>query len=208
MVIRIDVHSTGKNSSNTTRTLPTLVHVRPMYAFCGRFPYVATFHTVINTFEQIHCTQEEGLPTQSTARRSSDPRVHTQLLSHNSQWSSGKKSSFCWQPTTRLTGLIPPTCDRYVQYLLTGTNTSVLNRHRRGLQPWRCWLSMYHSPTFPTSCLPFPLKAPPDLRLYIQHLPTELEREQALNLASVGLHSTSTVTYHLSIAWANDVPSR
>jgi hypothetical protein len=60
MVIRIDVHPTGENSSNTTRTLPTLVHVRPMYAFCGRFPYVATFHTVINIFEQIHCTQEKG----------------------------------------------------------------------------------------------------------------------------------------------------
>jgi hypothetical protein len=63
----------------------------------------------------------------------SDPRVRTQLLSHNNQWSSGKKSSFYWQSTTRLTGPISLTCDRYVQYLLMGTNPSVLNRHRRGL---------------------------------------------------------------------------
>jgi hypothetical protein len=40
----------------------------------------------------------------------------------------------------------------------------------------------------------------PGLRLSKQHLPIELEREQALNLMSERLHSTSTVTYHLSIA--------
>jgi hypothetical protein len=32
----------------------------------------------------------------------------------------------------RFTGPITPACDQYVQYLLTGTNSSVLNRHRRG----------------------------------------------------------------------------
>jgi hypothetical protein len=169
---------------------------------------MATFHIIINRFEQIHCTQEEGLLTQSTAHWPSDLWVRTRILSHNSQWSSGEKSSFCWQPTTRLTGPISPACDQYVQYLLTGTNPSVLNRHRWGLQPWRCRLFTYHSPTFPTSWLPFPLKAPPGLRVSIQHLPTELEREQALNPTSGSLHSTSTVTYHLSIAWANDVPPR
>jgi hypothetical protein len=40
--------------------------------------------------------------------------------------------------------------DRYVQYLLTGVNTSVLNWHRLGLQPWRCRCSTSHSPTFLT----------------------------------------------------------
>jgi hypothetical protein len=35
----------------------------------------------------------------------------------------------------QLTGPISPACDRYVQYLLTGVNPSVLNRHRWGLQP-------------------------------------------------------------------------
>jgi hypothetical protein len=111
------------------------------YASSGRFPYMVTFHTIVNRFEQIYCTREEGLPTQSTARRPSDPLVWTQLLSHNSQWSSGEKSSFCWQPTTRLTGPILPACDRYVQYLLTGTNPSVLNRNRRGLPHRKTWNS-------------------------------------------------------------------
>jgi hypothetical protein len=42
--------------------------------------------------------------------------------------------------------------------------------------------------------------APPGLKLSIQQLPIELEREQALNLMSESLHSTSVVIYHLSIA--------
>jgi hypothetical protein len=51
----------------------------------SRGPHIATFHTVVNRFEQIHYTREEGLLTQSTAQRPSDPQVRTQLLSHNSQ---------------------------------------------------------------------------------------------------------------------------
>jgi hypothetical protein len=82
-------------------------------------------------------------------------RVHTQLLSHNSQWGNGEKTSFCWQPSTRLTGPITPACDRYVQYLLMGSNPSVLQRHRWGLQPWRYRLFTYHSSIFTTDSLPF-----------------------------------------------------
>jgi hypothetical protein len=159
-VIQIDVHPAGENPTNTTRTLPTPVHVCPMYASCGWSPYVVTFRAVVNRFQLIHCPWEEGLPTQSTAHRLTDPWVPTQLLSHNSQWNSGKKSNFYWQPTTRLTWPISPTCDRYVQYLLMGANPSVLNRLRRGLQPWRWRLATYHSSTFPTSCLYFPPKGP------------------------------------------------
>jgi hypothetical protein len=44
-----------------------------------------------------------------------------------------------------------------------------------------------------------PLMASPGLRLSTT-ITIELEREQALNLASGSLHLTSTVTYHLSIA--------
>jgi hypothetical protein len=42
--------------------------------------------------------------------------------------------------------------------------------------------------------------APLGLRLSIQQLPNEFEREQALNLASGSLHLTSIIIYHLSIA--------
>jgi hypothetical protein len=111
-------------------------------------PHIATFHTVINRFEQIHCTREEGLPTQSTARRSSDPWVRTQLLSIIAKEQWGKVNS-CGQLTSRLTGPISPACDRYVQYLLAGANRTVLNRHRWGLQPWRCRLATYPLPDLP-----------------------------------------------------------
>jgi hypothetical protein len=49
----------------------------------------------------------------------------------------------------QLTGPISPVCDRYVQYLLTGANRMVLNRHRWGLQPWRCRLATYPLPDLP-----------------------------------------------------------
>jgi hypothetical protein len=166
-VIQIDVHPTGINPTNTTHTLPTLVHVHPAYASCGWSPYVATFCETLTDLDISHCTL-------------ADRSVGTYPTSLPSQpMKQGRKSSSCRWRTTRFTGLISPACDQYVQYLLTGVNPSVLNRHKRGLQPWRYRLSTYHSLTFPTSCLPFPLKAPPDLRLSTQPLPTELEREHA-----------------------------
>jgi hypothetical protein len=48
------------------------------------------------------------------------------------QW---RKPNTHQQNATRFTGPISPVCDRYVQYLLMGANRTVLNRHRRGLQP-------------------------------------------------------------------------
>jgi hypothetical protein len=43
-------------------------------------------------------------------------------------------------------------------------NTSVLNRYKRGLRPWRCQLTTSHSPAFPTNDLHIPPKAPPGLQ--------------------------------------------
>jgi hypothetical protein len=149
----------GKPDQYVTR-FPRSVRIWSTTIRISRGPHIATFHTVVNKFEQIHCTREEWLPTQSTARRPSDPRVRTQLLSHNSQWSSGEKSSFCWQPTTRFTEPISPTYDWYVQYLLTGVNPSVFNRHRRGLQPWRCQLATYPLPDLPNQLSPLSPKGP------------------------------------------------
>jgi hypothetical protein len=105
----------GKPDQHVTH-FPRSVRVRSTTIRISRGQHISTFHTIVNRFEQIHCTREEGLPTQSTAHWSSDPRVCTQLLSHNSQWWSGEKLSFCWQPTTRLTGPISLACDWYVQY--------------------------------------------------------------------------------------------
>jgi hypothetical protein len=60
----------------------------------------------------------------------SGPRDQPQFLSQHSHWSSAlKPSTYQWH-TTRLTGHVSLACDWYVQYLLTGTNPSVLNRYR------------------------------------------------------------------------------
>jgi hypothetical protein len=81
-----------------------------------------------------------------------------------------------------------------------GTNPSVLNQHRQKLPHRNLGIAIALSPFFPSECSLIPLMAPPDLRLSIQQLSNELEREQTLNLTSGSLHLTSTIIYHLSIA--------
>jgi hypothetical protein len=128
----------GKPDQHATR-FSRSVRVWSMTIHISHGPHIATSHTTVNRFEQIYCTQ---------------------LIFHNILWSSGKKSSFCWQPTTRLTGPISPTCDRYIQYLLMGANPSVLNRDRWGLQSWRCHLATYPLPDLPNQLSPHSPRGP------------------------------------------------
>jgi hypothetical protein len=144
----------------THHTLPRSVRVWSRTIRISRGPHIATLHTVVNNDEQSHCSQEKRLLTQSTAWRSSNPRVHTQFLSRSGHWSSEGKTTLCWWQTTRLTGPITPSCDWYVQYLLAGANPLVINWHRWRLQSWRCRLSTYHSLTVPTDGLHFSPKGP------------------------------------------------
>jgi hypothetical protein len=141
VTIQINVHHVGENSINTTRTLPTPVNIRPTYASCRQSPYVATFHESSIDLDKSYYSREKGLLTQSIPCWLTDPCDCTQFLCQANQWSSRLKPSFYWWQATRLTGPISPDCDRYVQYLLTGVNLSVLNWHRRGLQPCRCRLA-------------------------------------------------------------------
>jgi hypothetical protein len=66
-VIQIDVHPAGENLTNTTRTLPMPVHIHPMYASCGRSPYVATFHESSIASDGSSCSRELVLPVQPPA---------------------------------------------------------------------------------------------------------------------------------------------
>jgi hypothetical protein len=111
--------------SHVSPCMPDVRFLR-MVPVCGNLSWDA------DRFRQIPLLPRKRLPTQSTARQLTNPWVHTQLLSRASQWSRGRKTNFCWWPTTRFTGPISPTYDRYVQYLLTGANPLILNRHRRG----------------------------------------------------------------------------
>jgi hypothetical protein len=153
--IRIDVHPAGENPTNTTRTLLTPVHVRPTHVSCGRSLYVATFYEAPIDLDRSHCSWEKGSwhnpqhagwPIHGSAPNfSPEPANET----------GGCKPSSWWWPTTRFTEPISPACDRYVQYLLMGANRTFLNRHRRGLQPWRCRLAIYPLPDLPNQLSPF-----------------------------------------------------
>jgi hypothetical protein len=124
----------GKSDQHTTR-IPHSVYIWSQTICISRGQCKATFHVVINGVEQGHYSWEKGLSTQSIARRLIDPRVHTQFLFQDSHWNSGAKSAIYWWPATRLTGLISPACDWYIQYLLRRANPLELNWHRQGLQP-------------------------------------------------------------------------
>jgi hypothetical protein len=60
VAIRIDVHPTGENPSNTTCTLPTPVHVCPAYASCGQSPYVTTFHESSTELDRVTAPEKRG----------------------------------------------------------------------------------------------------------------------------------------------------
>jgi hypothetical protein len=131
-MIQIDVHPAGKNPTNTPRTLPTPVHIRPAYASCGWSPYVATFHESSTELSRPTAPEKRAPDTihNTPADRSTSP-YPASLLSRGyvdwpmKQW--GAKPNIYQRQATSFTGPISPACDRYVQYFLTGTNPSVLN---------------------------------------------------------------------------------
>jgi hypothetical protein len=152
----------GKPDQHTTR-FPRSVRVWSMMIRISCGPHIATFHTVINRFEQIHYTQEKGLLTQSTAWRSSDPWVCTQLLSHNSQRAVGKSQA---PVDNQLLCLLGP----YHQHAIGTFNTcsqgpteQSLIDTGRGYNLGGVGLPHTHSSTFPTSYPHFPLVALPGL---------------------------------------------
>jgi hypothetical protein len=121
-----------ENPTNMTRMLPTPVHVRPTYASYGRSSYVTTLHESSTGLDGCTAPEKKCSRLHLSARLSGlrDP---PQFLSQHSHWSGALKPSTCRRQTTRLTRPILLACDRYVQYLLTSTNPSFLNQHRRGL---------------------------------------------------------------------------
>jgi hypothetical protein len=144
----------------THHTLPTLSPRMFQYHMYLMWSTYSNPSRDADRFGQIPLLPRKGA-SDTIHSTPADRSVGPYLVSLLSQpMKQGHKPSSCQWPPTRLTGPISPTCDRYIQYLLAGANPSVLNRHRRWLQPWRCQLTTYYSPTFPTSCLHFPPKSP------------------------------------------------
>jgi hypothetical protein len=64
------------------------------------------------------------------------------------------------------------------------------------------------SPSFPSEGSTDPPNGPARSQIIHNNCQLNWRGKQTLNLVSGSLHSTSTITYHLRIAWANDVPLR
>jgi hypothetical protein len=84
-----------------SHTSPCMHGVRFLWAV----PVHGNLSWVINRVGQSHCSREKGLPTQSTTRRLTDPRVRTQFVSRANQWSSGESHTSI---NNRLLGLPGP----------------------------------------------------------------------------------------------------
>jgi hypothetical protein len=134
VAIQIDIHPAGENPTNTTHTLPTPIHVCPAYASCGGPQTWQPFTSRRQGWTESLLPRKRAPDTISST--SADRSVGLYLVSLLSQpMKQWRKTNIHQQEATRFTGPISPACDRYVQYLLMGANRTVLNRHRRRLQP-------------------------------------------------------------------------
>jgi hypothetical protein len=115
---------------------------------------------VINSVGRILMLPRKKWSCLHLSARLSGPWDPPQFLSQHSHWSSSHKPSICWRQATRLIGPISPACDRYVQYLVTGTNPSVLNRHKRGLPHRNLRIRTTLFPSFTSKCSTGPPKWP------------------------------------------------
>jgi hypothetical protein len=146
----------GKSNQHTTRiSCSVRVWSETIRISCGQ--RIATFHESPTDLDGFHCSRERWLPTQSSTHRLTDPRVGIKFLSQANQWSNKLKPNFYRLRATRLTGPISPACNRYVQYLLTCTNPSVLNWHRWGLPHRKLIIATTLSSPFLSKCSTDPL---------------------------------------------------
>jgi hypothetical protein len=99
-----------------SRTLPTSVHVRSAYAFCGQSPYMTTFHESSTELSRPTAPEKKGSRhnPQRTADRSASPypaSLPSQLIKC---WGQSQASI-----NDRLLGLLGP----YHQYVISTFNT-------------------------------------------------------------------------------------
>jgi hypothetical protein len=116
-----------------TRTLLASVHVRHLYAFCGHSPYMTTFRESSIALDRVTALEKKEtfdyICSTSTDR---SVGLHLISLSITTIEAVEKVKHPLTNKLHRFTSHISPACDQYVQYLLTGVNLSILNRHRQG----------------------------------------------------------------------------
>jgi hypothetical protein len=108
----------GKPNQHVTH-IPRSVCVWPSTIHISLGPHIAIFR--YSSIGLDGCTAPEKKCSQlHLSAWLSGPRDPPQFFSHHNHLSSARKPSICWWHATRLTRLISPAYDQYVQYLLTG----------------------------------------------------------------------------------------
>jgi hypothetical protein len=135
--IRIDVHPAGETRL-THHTHFTPGSRMALDHMCLMWSAYSNLLWVINSVGQLLLLLRKSAP---------DSTSQPDWVAH------GTRLSFSPNIAIEAVGLIQVSVD---DRWLTGANPSVINRHRRGIQPWRCRLATSHSPTFSTDGLHFP----------------------------------------------------
>jgi hypothetical protein len=175
----------------------------PDVRFLWAVPVCSNLSWIIDRVEHAHCSREEGLSTQFTARRWP---IHGSVPTFSPEPANeavGVKPSIYQRPANRFTGLISPVCDRYVHYLLAGAKWTVLNWHRWWVQPWRCRLATYPLPDLPNQLSPLSPSGPAGLQ-FNQVLQSVDFKEPMAVMWSFD-NSAIYHTLHLRLAIANDL---
>jgi hypothetical protein len=186
-------------ASHTSPRTPSVRFLRAVPVHCN-LPRAA------NRVGRSHCSWEKGLPTQSPARQLTDQRVRTQFLFRANQWSSGESQT---PINSRLLGLPGPYHRHTIGTLNTcswGSTERSLTDTGGGYNLEGAGLPHTHSLTFLTSCLPFPLVAPPGLQF--NQVPTftpSAEFKDPMAAAWSSDHSAIYRSLHLHLAIANDL---
>jgi hypothetical protein len=169
-------------------------------------PHITTFHRVVNSDRQSHCSWEKWLLTQSTAQQLIDQRVCTQFLSRVSHWSSGGKVTLYWCQTTRLTRPI-------YQHVIDTFNTCSRGATHRSLTDTGGGYNLGCA-DFPHSTLrssqpvifTFQLRTPPGLQLnYIPPIKLKLSFKEYMAVTRSFDHLTIYHNLPLRVAIANDL---
>jgi hypothetical protein len=155
-----DQHNTY--ASHTSPRTPGVRFLRAV-PVRGNLPWAA------DRVGQSHWSREKWLSTQPPACRLIDPRVRTQFLSWVNQWSSGESQTSINSRLLGLPGLYHWHAIGTFNTYSWGPTEWSLTDTGGGYNLEGASLPHTHSPTFPTSCLPFPLVAP--LGLHFNQVP-------------------------------------
>jgi hypothetical protein len=169
--------------------------------------HIATFHTVINRFEQIHCTEKKG--SRHNLQHAGRP-IHRSVPSFSPTTANGAVGKSQASVDNRLLGLPVPyhrhaigtfnTCSR-------GPTHRSLNDTGGGYNLRGAILPHTHTPTFLTSCLRFPLRAPPGL--HFNQVPVMKPKVLSFKEPMIAMwsfdHSAINHSLHLHLAINNDL---